>query len=181
MHSAFLAEAFLATQHAAPAVFKTFLKCFPSPPVAIPIVRLPPEEEEQRCRGLLAAILHLAIREWVQYKGSVHPEKARWADDARHWLFVEDTNSLEWRYRQETGMQMTSFIAICQELGLNPTVVREKVKKLTREDLRKVVSNSDSDDDGDAVSLPSSLLGDIVEFDPLFDGYAPTTGDSFEY
>lgn len=171
MSSAFLTQAFIAFTHVRTTESLRLVREH-IPDVQVVVAGdIPPEEEERSCRRLYAQMLNLAISDWVQHQNSLKPEKRRWAQDAYHWLFEENKDSLEWAYRTQTKMLCTSFLAICELLYLDPEQTRAKIRKLTKEDLRRVAhSEHEHESEEEHVPIPRALAMDFPYVsDPLFD------------
>ncbi len=127
--------------------------------------------ESGSCRALLLEIVRRASYDWVLYRTSSKLVKRMLAENAHHWLFVEDEGTPAWAQREQTGKELTSFVAICEAVGVDPDSVRKRIRLLTERDImgagrpaerRKHKSSNDdvlqSDDlavfDVDVASLP---------------------------
>ena len=122
----------------------------PTPPVVVRstavrrIVHRIPESEEcawdpsskvaqiecKRCKRLLLEVMKRAAHDWVLYRTSRRRENKELANDAFVWLFQEEPGHPRWAIRNKNGTSITSFIAICEALDLDPGRVREYIRKL---------------------------------------------------
>ncbi len=94
-----------------------------------------------RCKALLAEILKRAIADWVLYRTSKRLEKRELAEDAHTWIFLENEDHPNFYQREEEddddpeldgARKLTSFLSICECLGLDYEVVRARAKKMDR-------------------------------------------------
>jgi hypothetical protein len=103
-----------------------------------------PEDEElalqtiNGCKTLLLEIIRRAAYDWVLYKGSRRMVQKVLADQAYRWLFLEVPGSSDWQQRMRGGKYITSFVAICEGLDLDPDTVRRHIKKLTPRNVMSV-------------------------------------------
>lgn len=100
------------------------------------------DPDAMRCKALLVEILKRAAYDWVLYRLSSKLEHKELAEDAFTWLFKEDETHPDYKSRSQaiietaTGHKLqgarviTSFLAICDCLGLEPEAVRERVRHL---------------------------------------------------
>jgi hypothetical protein len=102
-------------------------------------VRLYEEEEEcctdpqeaSRCRALLLEVVRRAAHDWILYRTSARLPMKQVAEEAYTWLFEEEPGHPWWRMRERNGCTLMSLISICEQLDLDPEFVREKIRKLT--------------------------------------------------
>lgn len=80
---------------------------------------------------LALEIMRRAAHDWILYRDSIKPQQKLIADDAYHWIFVEEPDSEAWQERIRSNKQLTSFFSVCDILSVNPKVAREYVKRLT--------------------------------------------------
>jgi hypothetical protein len=101
------------------------------------------EQELSKCKALLLEVLRRAAHDWVLYRRHRKMDKRELARDAYIWLFKENERH---PYRRERltalfpgrngrsatrgARIITSFQAICENLDLDPKVVRAHVKKM---------------------------------------------------
>ncbi len=118
------------------------------------------ESTVRGCKALLVEILRRAAHDWVLYRSSRRLSRKRLAEDAYRWLFVESQSSLAGLERQRSHKELTSFVAICETLDLDPELVRQRIKLLREEDVvtsgrpatrRKTTQNVE--DSGDTSAL----------------------------
>jgi len=83
-----------------------------------------------RCKALLVEVLKRAAHDWVLYRTSSKLDKKELALDAYKWLFKEGPGHPDWEAREVDGNTITSFLAICEALDLDPDNVRECIRKL---------------------------------------------------
>ena len=113
------------------------LKALPSPPALVRRVSAPPDPVGEKlsggngARALLVEILRRAAYDWVLYRDSTRLEHQQLAADAHFWLFEEKDDHPSWDTRIDEGKQLTAFHSICEELDLDPDVVRDAVRNLT--------------------------------------------------
>lgn len=109
----------------------------PAPPPQPVRVLAPPDpvgeklSAGQGARALLLEILRRAIYDWVLYRQSTRLEHKLLAEEAFTWLFLEDEEHEHWDVRVDEGKQLTSFLAICEELDLDPEDVRAAARAIT--------------------------------------------------
>lgn len=96
------------------------------------------QQEIDGCKLLLAEIIRRAAFDWVLYRTSRRLLHKRLAEQAYNWLFVEEPDSAEWRERQESDKYITSFVAICDALDIDPNAMRTYIKKLTPKNVMSV-------------------------------------------
>jgi hypothetical protein len=84
----------------------------------------------KRCKRLLLEIMKRAAHDWVLYRTSRRRESKELANDAFVWLFQEEPGHPRWEIRNKNGTFITSFVAICEALDLDPDRVREYIRKL---------------------------------------------------
>lgn len=91
--------------------------------------------EAASCRALLLEIVRRASYDWVLYRTSSKLLKRSLAESAYHWLFVEEPSTLAWRQRAQSNKELTSFIAVCEAVGVDPERVRRRIRQLTERDI----------------------------------------------
>lgn len=126
--------------------------------VAIPVKAVEQEREPwdptsprdvSRCKALLLEVLRRAAHDWVLYRQHHKLQLRELAEDAYTWLFQEEPGHPYWKQRaifefefEEGPIQgvrsITSFLAICEALDLDPESVRDHVKKL---DVRSIIAS----------------------------------------
>ena len=103
--------------------------------------------EASRCRALLLEIIRRAIHDWVLYRQHERLELKQRASNAYTWLFEESPGHSQWEERKKaqffvvdddgqtktaTGVRtLTSFLAICDAVGMSPDLVRERARNMT--------------------------------------------------
>lgn len=95
-------------------------------------------QEINGCKGLLLEVIRRAAYDWVLYRTSTRLFHKKLAEQAFHWLFKEQPGDPEWREREESGKNVTSFIAICSALDLPPESLRTLVRRLTPKNVMSV-------------------------------------------
>jgi hypothetical protein len=85
-----------------------------------------PDNADYRCKVLWAAVVRRAVSDWVLYVGSDDIRKRRLFYDAHRWLFINAPDFYE----------ITNFHTVCQELDLGSDVIREKVRRLTKQEIQ---------------------------------------------
>lgn len=116
------------------------------PPERSSVLDLPPRERDPAlvqqeingCKSLLLEIIRRAAYDWVLYRTSRRLIQKKLAEQAYHWLFLEERNTPEWNERDESDKYITSFLAICEALELDPDSVRTHIKKLTPKNVMSV-------------------------------------------
>jgi len=91
--------------------------------------------EASACRALLLEIVRRAAFDWVLYRSSSKLINRQLAEGAHSWLFIEEPDSSLGLIRHKSGKSLTSFVAICELLDLDPDSVRERIKLLTRQEI----------------------------------------------
>jgi hypothetical protein len=138
-----------------------------------PYVRRTPYEEEllrqevEGCRGLMLELIRRAAFDWVLYRSSTRLLQRQLADQAFEWLFVEASGHPSWALRVREEKVSTSFLVVCEQLGLDPETSRAHIKKLTP---RHVMS----------VGRPTSYRTRTVATSDNDESYALPDGVSFE-
>jgi len=122
------------------------------------------QQEINGCKALLLEIVRRAAYDWVLYRGSHRLLHKTLAEHAYHWMFVERDGGAEWTERGRHGKHITSFVGICEGLGLDVDLVRKHIKRLTPKNVlsvgrpaeyrRREVFSSSGDD---SYSLPESM------------------------
>lgn len=98
-------------------------------------------QQANRCKALLLEILRRAAHDWVLYRQHKKMAMREIASDAYIWLFEENEKHPNWKARYESSVTcdgeeiegvktITSFLAVCEALELDPKTVRARVKKM---------------------------------------------------
>ncbi len=136
-----------------------------------------PVVEAGNCRALLLEVIRRAAYDWVLYRQSSKLQNKQLAENAYHWLFVENEESSSWDLRERGQKIITAFIAICDILDLDPDKVRARVRQLTERDImgagrpaerRKAKRGEDDMLAGDEHSVFDVDMSSIPTFDPMF-------------
>lgn len=117
-----------------------------APTPELSVFELPPrlrdpalvQQEINGCKSLLLEIIRRAAYDWVLYRTSRRMVNRKYAESAHHWLFVEEAGCPEDKERTEGEKDITSFLAICEALDLDPESVRVHVRKLTPKNVMSV-------------------------------------------
>jgi hypothetical protein len=113
-----------------------------------------PLHEAKRCQALLLEIIRRATHDWVLYRGHASPDKKELARQAYVWLFEEEPGHKAWKEREkalfklrgegggpdmvEVGTRrITSFLSICEIVGVDPDAVRKRAKEMTPESIMR--------------------------------------------
>ena len=72
---------------------------------------------------LLAAVVRRAVLDWSLYRGSEDLRERRIFRSAQNWLFSDDE-------------QFPAFVVLCHHLDVDPQYIRERVLRLTDEEVR---------------------------------------------
>lgn len=75
---------------------------------------------------LWAAVVRRATVDWVLYRNHKDPKLRKLGLDADAWIFGD------------TEDEFSSFVGVCDILGLPASLMRQKVKTLTEEDARRL-------------------------------------------
>lgn len=110
--------------------------------------------EAEGAKMLLLAVIKRAADDWALYRDSRRPEQKALADEAFHWLFVEDDDGDDAELRRRERKEFTSFLAICDALDMDARRVREYVTKLSPS---RVGSSRQSTDRKPARRKPAAL------------------------
>lgn len=133
--------------------------------------------ESSSCRALLLEIIRRASYDWVLYRTSSKLDKRMLADNAYHWLFVEEEGTPTWRQREQNDKELTSFVAICEALEIDVQQVRRRMRALTERDImgagrpaekRKHKTSSDEVLHSDDLNVFDVDVSSIVSYDPMF-------------
>ncbi len=76
-----------------------------------------------------AAVVRRAVVDWVLYKEHTTTKLRKLGQDADKWIFEDCDNSAK---------DLTSFLAVCDILGIEPSVIRGRIINLSEEDARKL-------------------------------------------
>lgn len=121
----------------------------PEPPASLARIvqeaaRPEPRDEElllqeiNGCKTLLLEIIRRAAYDWVLYRGKTRLDQRDLANTAYRWLFEEEEGTVDWHERMREKKYITSFIAICEGLDLDPDTVRKHIKRLTPKNVMSV-------------------------------------------
>lgn len=146
-----------------------------------------------RCKALLLEILRRAAHDWVLYRSHRKLMNREIAQDAYAWLFEEDEEHPSWKERASesylfgkepiTGVKcITSFLAICDILELDPEVVRTRVKEMTIQTIisagrpaetRKVKANETLElaEHGVLVAVDINAMPDDTNYESQYESY----------
>jgi len=131
------------------------------------------EAEAISCRALLLEIVRRAACDWVLYRSSSRLDQKQVAEEAFHWLFVEEPGCASWRERQAEDGLMMAFVAICEAVDLEPEMVRGHVRKMTLKQVKEGGRPPQRRHVGEEVddsehAVRSVSLDDMPVFDPIF-------------
>ena len=137
--------------------------------------------ESSACRALLLEIIRRAAFDWVLYRSSSKLCNRQLAENAHHWLFVEDSESITWTLRKKNGKELTGFITICELLEIDPERVRSKVRTMTERDImcagrpaerRRNKINSEDAMHSDDLPVFDVDVDNLPVHDPLYSSYS---------
>lgn len=105
-----------------------------------------PALEASRCRALLLEVIRRAVHDWVLYRQHEKRQLKLLAQAAYVWLFEEGPDHAHWRERQQAAFDvrgeqvkgaraLTSFLSICDAVGLIPEDVRKRARAMTPESI----------------------------------------------
>lgn len=83
-----------------------------------------------RCRALLLEIIRRAAHDWILYRMHRRMHRRQLAENAFRWLFEEDLEHPDYKERSSNGKSITSFVVICEQLDLDPEMVRRRIRKM---------------------------------------------------
>ena len=84
---------------------------------------------------LWAAVVRRAAVDWVLYKDHPTSKLRKIGADAEYWIFLDKEEN-----------RLSSFVSVCDILGLEPSLMREKVRNLSEEDARRLRGMEFGDD-----------------------------------
>lgn len=90
----------------------------------------------EQVRTLLTDVIRRAAHDWVLYRTSSRMDQRELAHDAYVWLFEEDESHPNWALRRKEGRELTSFLAICEIIDVDPDFAREQIRRLTVRDVK---------------------------------------------
>jgi hypothetical protein len=96
------------------------------------------QQEIVGSKSLLLEIIRRAAYDWVLYRSSRRIMNKRLAEESYIWLFLEGPGHPDWDERMKNGKHITSFVAICEALELDPDTMREHIKRLTAKNVMSV-------------------------------------------
>lgn len=91
--------------------------------------------EASRCRAILLEVIQRAAHDWVLYRTHERLAAQEIAADAFTWLFEECPGHPWWEERAENGTTLMSFLSICETLDIDPTKVRDRIRRLTPKEI----------------------------------------------
>jgi len=123
-------------------------------------------QEINGCKTLLLEIIRRTAYDWVLYRGSRRMVQKTCADLAYRWLFEEVEGTPDWAERMREKKYITSFVAICEGLDLDPDTVRRHIRRLTPKNVMSVGRPAEyrrrdvvaAGSDEDVYSLPEGLI-----------------------
>lgn len=133
--------------------------------------------ESSSCRALLLEIVRRASYDWVLYRTSSKLANRMLADNAFHWLFVEEEGTPAWEQRELNDKELTGFVAICDALELDVSQVRKRIRTLTSRDImgagrpaekRKHKVSADEVMHHDDLNVFDVDVSSIATYDPMF-------------
>jgi len=133
--------------------------------------------ESSSCRALLLEIIRRASYDWVLYRTSSKLANRMLADNAYHWLFVEEEGTSAWKQREFNDKELTGFVAICDALELDVNQVRKRIRTLTERDImgagrpaekRKHKASADEVMHSDDLNVFDVDVSSITSYDPMF-------------
>ena len=133
--------------------------------------------ESSSCRALLLEIVRRASYDWVLYRTSSKLANRLLADNAFHWLFVEEEGTPAWKQRELNDKELTGFVAICDALELDVNQVRKRIRSLTERDImgagrpaekRKHKVSADEIMHHDDLNVFDVDVSSIASYDPMF-------------
>ena len=90
-------------------------------------------------RALWVDVIRRAAFDWILYRNSRRLPKRQLAQDAYVWLFVEGPDHPDWCARAYyDGTVISSFVGICDALGMDPDSIRRGIRKLTPERIKTI-------------------------------------------
>ena len=84
---------------------------------------------------LWAAVVRRAAVDWVLYRNHETSKLRKVGQDAEYWIFLDKEEN-----------RLSSFVSVCDILGLEPSLMREKVRNLSEEDARRLRGMEFGDD-----------------------------------
>jgi hypothetical protein len=76
-------------------------------------------------RALWMKVIIRAVFDWVTYRDSTKIDKLKYAESAHDWLF-------------EKNVLFNSFENVCRHLDIDPIVIRQHARKMTKDDVAKI-------------------------------------------
>lgn len=161
-----------------------------------------PSYEAKRCQALLLEVVRRAAHDWVLYRQHTKLEMRQRAQHAYMWIFEEEPGHKAWKERDtavflveneegqsvlEVGSRrLTSFISICEIVGLEPEAVRARAREMTVESISKTGRHTErrrGSSDSSSVE-PHSVVVDIdldaLDNEPLdYSQYGGSAYDSW--
>jgi hypothetical protein len=153
-----------------------------------------PEIEASRCRAFLLEIVRRAVHDWVLYRQQEKRDLKLLAHNAYIWLFEEEPGHKWWETREssyvavrnddgttsfEKGVRSaTSFLAICEAVGISPERVRKQARSMTVESILRAGRPAERRKGADNVSLEEHGVVINVDLQSLDE---PVGGDDSHY
>lgn len=106
----------------------------------LPLPRDPGQRDQEitGCKTLLLEIIRRAAYDYVLYRTSHRMMHRVLAEQAYTWLFVEGPPHPDWLEREAEGKSLTSFASICEQLDLQPEIVRSYIRRLQPKNVMSV-------------------------------------------
>jgi len=138
----------------------------------------PPSEhiEMTHCRALLLELIRRTAHDWVLYRQHERMALKQLAQEAFVWLFEEEPGHPWWEVRKEEGRFLTGFLTICDELDLDPEVVRSRVRQL---DVKTILSAGRPPEKRKAPSEESHYGEYVIAVDMDVQAYGDNPSRSF--
>ena len=90
----------------------------------------------EQVRTLLTDVVRRASHDWVLYRTSSRLDQRELAHDAYVWLFEEKPGHPNWELRKQEDRELTSFLAICETIDIDPAYARRQIRLLTPRDVK---------------------------------------------
>jgi hypothetical protein len=88
------------------------------------------DSDEEAIRNLARGLLVRSIRDLVHYRGTKKTKCRKIYDEVYAWMYIEKP-----AFNDDPLDQLMSFEGICDILGWDPGLLRERVKSMTMADL----------------------------------------------
>lgn len=143
-----------------------------------------PLYESRRCQALLLEVIRRATYDWVLYRQHFKLELRELAQNAYVWLFEEEPGHRAWKERESALFRMqaptgadvlevgsrrlTSFLSICEIVGLDPETVRDRAREMTANSIVKTGRHMEwRRSDPDCVSIEAHSIAVDIDLDAL--------------